>query len=88
MLGTSRPDIYSVTSVTTVMPVSRAVTRLVEAGNDAVCEHCRATVKFVARTKGHQVIANVYVGGRWDRVEHFHEDCYQLAGEPYGTARI
>ena len=35
--------------------------RLVEAGNDAVCGHCLATIKFVARVKERQVIANVYV---------------------------
>jgi hypothetical protein len=69
------------------MPVSRAVLRLVEAGNDAVCERCRAPVKFVARAKGYQIIANVYEGGRWTRVEHYHEVCYQEAGQPYGTAR-
>ncbi|HTW10471.1 MAG TPA: hypothetical protein VME46_23400 [Acidimicrobiales bacterium] len=75
------------TSVTPLLPVSRAVVRLVEAGNDAACEHCRATIKFVARVKERQVIANVYVNGRWDRVEHFHESCYEQVGEPYGFAR-
>lgn len=69
------------------MPVSRAVVRLVEAGNDAVCQHCRTPIKFVARLKERQVIANVYVNGRWDRVEHFHEACYEQAGDPYGAAR-
>jgi hypothetical protein len=67
--------------------VSRAVDRLVEAGNDAVCEHCRVTIKFVARLKERQVIANVYVNGRWDRVEHYHDACYEQAGDPYGPAR-
>ncbi|MGH9106451.1 MAG: hypothetical protein ACRDZX_11580 [Acidimicrobiales bacterium] len=67
--------------------MSRAVTRLVEAGNDAVCEQCRAQVKFVARLKGRQVIANVYEDGRWTRVEHYHEECYLVAGEPYGPSR-
>jgi len=27
---------------------------------------------------------NVYVGGAWDRVEHFHEPCYAEAGKPFG----
>jgi hypothetical protein len=31
-----------------------------------------------------QVIANVYVDGRWNRVEHFHDECYALAGDPFG----
>jgi hypothetical protein len=70
-----------VTSVTQTAPVSRAVLRLVEAGSDATCRHCQAPVKFVARLKGRQVIANVYEDGRWARVEHFQ------AGSPYGPAR-
>ena len=61
--------------------------RLVEAGNDAVCEHCRAPIKFVARVKERQIIANVYVNGRWDRVEHYHDTCYEQADEPYGAPR-
>jgi hypothetical protein len=69
------------------MPVSRAVIRLVEAGNDAVCERCRTPVKFVARAKGRQVIANVYANGRWVRVEHYHDTCYEQAGQPYGPPR-
>jgi hypothetical protein len=76
-----------VTAVTPVLPVSRAVSRFVEPGNDAVCERCGDQVKFVARSKERQVIANVYVDARWDRVEHFHDLCYAEAGEPYGPAR-
>jgi hypothetical protein len=30
------------------------------------------------------VIANVYLEGAWNRVDHFHEECYLDAGEPYG----
>jgi hypothetical protein len=85
--GWEDPDIGQVTSVTPLLPMSRAVVRLVEAGNDAVCGHCLATIKFAARLKERQVIANVYVNGRWDRVEHYHEACYGQAGEPYGSAR-
>jgi hypothetical protein len=80
-------DKSTVSSVTPVLAVSRAVVRFVEAGNDAVCEHCQTPVKFVARIKGRQVIANVYIEGRWKRVEHFHETCYDEAGEPYGAPR-
>ena len=64
---------------------SRAVERLVEPGNSAVCVHCKEPVKFVARAQHRQVIANVYVNGTWDRVEHFHSACYQEAEQPYGT---
>lgn len=58
--------------------------RPVDPGNDADCAHCGDPVKFAARHQRRQVIANVYVDGRWDRVEHFHEDCYDAAGSPYG----
>ena len=32
------------------------------------------------------MIANVYVDGTWARVEHYHAECYDLAGKPYGDA--
>jgi hypothetical protein len=67
-------------------PTSRAVTRPIEAGNSAMCARCGEQVKFKARDRGHQVIANVYKGGVWDRVEHYHLECYHDAGDPYGAA--
>lgn len=70
------------------MTTSRAVLRTVEAGNSAMCAHCGAQVKFVARAQLKQVIANVYEDGVWKRVEHFHQDCYGEANEPYGPAAI
>jgi len=63
---------------------SRAVNRQVEPGNSANCAHCGAPVKFVARLQLRQVIANVYRDGSWVRVEHYHADCYDEAGQPYG----
>ena len=63
---------------------SRAVNRQVEPGNSANCAHCGAPVKFVARSQLRQVIANVYRDGSWVRVEHYHADCYEEAGQPYG----
>jgi uncharacterized protein (DUF983 family) len=65
---------------------SRAVLRPVAAGNTAVCPACGAPVKFAARVRRQQVIANVYVDGRWDRVEHYHPACYADAAEPHGPA--
>jgi len=65
---------------------SRAVERIIEPGNTAACARCGAPVKFVARAQLRQVIANVYVNGSWDRVEHYHADCYGEAGSPYGPA--
>ena len=70
-----------------VAAVSRAVIRRIEPGNLAVCSHCNQPVKFAAKVHKMQVIANVYVNGRWDRVEHFHDDCYSEASAPYGDAR-
>ena len=69
---------------TTTLLKSRAAERLVEPGNSAVCARCKSPVKFVARVQHRQVIANVYVGETWDRVEHFHYDCYLEADQPYG----
>ena len=63
---------------------SRAVVRPVDPGNSASCAHCGAPVKFVARAQLRQVIANVYTDGAWERVEHYHEECYDEAGQPYG----
>jgi hypothetical protein len=51
-------------------------------------------VKFAARVRRYQVIANVYVNGSWARVEHYHPECYDAAKTPYGepvdwpTARV
>lgn len=53
-----------------------------------LCAHCDEQVKFAAKVNRQQVIANVYLDGRWDRVEHFHEECYALAGAPYGEATV
>ena len=65
---------------------SRAVTRNIEAGSSAECAHCGERVKFQAKVKMQQVICNVYVDGQWDRVEHYHAECYAVAGEPHGEA--
>ncbi|MBW8826954.1 MAG: hypothetical protein JF603_11500 [Acidobacteria bacterium] len=65
---------------------SRAVTRRIEAGSMVLCTHCQEQVKFAAKQTKFQVIANVYVDGRWDRVEHFHQECYELAAEPWGSS--
>ena len=71
---------------TTTMFCSRAVTRNIEPGNVALCVTCGDVVKFQAKHRGTQVIANVYVDGVWNRVEHYHTACYDEAGRPYGSA--
>jgi hypothetical protein len=67
---------------------SRAVLRLIEAGNFAECSYCGERVKFQAKLRKHQVICNVYINGRWDRVEHYHVECYDKVGEPYGEPDV
>ena len=63
---------------------SRAALRTIEPGSSAICVSCDEQVKFKAKVKAQQVICNVYIDGRWDRVEHYHEECYTNTGQPYG----
>jgi len=81
----------STTSVSTAeLPTAalqtRAVLRSVEAGSFVECTRCGERVKFQAKVRSQQVICNVYVDGRWNRVEHFHTQCYEESGRPYGAA--
>ena len=64
---------------------SRAALRPVEAGNYVDCARCGERVKFQAKARKLQVICNVYVDGRWNRVEHYHAECYEEAGQPHGA---
>jgi len=63
---------------------SRAVIRTIDAGNSAYCSHCEELIKFRAKIRAQQVICNVYAKNKWDRVEHFHAECYGAAKEPFG----
>ena len=63
---------------------SRAVVRDVEAGSTVDCQFCQERVKFQAKIRNKQVICNVYVDGAWNRVEHYHLECYEAADSPYG----
>lgn len=67
---------------------SRAVLRLIESGETANCPHCGQRVKFQAKQRGYQVICNVYRRKKWQRVEHFHADCYDAAGQPFGEPDV
>lgn len=66
---------------------SRAVQRHIQAGSSALCAGCEEAVKFATKVRRHQIIANVYDNGRWNRVEHYHPECYAEAGEPHGPVR-
>jgi hypothetical protein len=63
---------------------TRAVVRSIDAGSSAICVHCDQQVKFSAKIKRQQVICNVYVKGKWNRVEHYHAECYDEALQPHG----
>ncbi len=63
---------------------SRAVTRLIEAGSSTECSVCEKVLKFRARQRDYQIICNVYDDGDWVRVEHFHDECYLDAEQPFG----
>jgi hypothetical protein len=64
---------------------TRATTRWIDPGSFLVCSHCRQIVRFRPRQTCLQVIVNVYVDDRWARVEHFHAECYDAAGMPFGA---
>jgi hypothetical protein len=58
--------------------------------NRPYCTGCDSWLKMQSgpgRRTTFQVIANVYVDGRWVRVEHYHPDCYEAAGQPHGPAK-
>jgi len=63
---------------------SRAVLRTVEAGNSVDCMVCGERIKFRAKIRQYQAICNVYEKGKWSHVEHFHDECYVEAGQPFG----
>jgi hypothetical protein len=63
---------------------SRAVLRDVEPGSTVECVLCDERIKFQAKVRHKQIICNVYIGQTWDRVEHFHAPCYEVANEPHG----
>lgn len=65
---------------------SRAVLRPVTEGNIGSCALCGIGIKFAAKRDQQQVIANVYEGRKWSRVEYFHPSCYEDADQPYGQA--
>lgn len=65
---------------------SRAALRLVEPGSWVRCTHCDETIKFSASARHQQVICNIYTKGVWQRVEHWHADCYEALDAPHGAA--
>src|SRR3954467_14110594 len=83
--GAMRPIHLRMGKKTTATLGSRAVLRTIEAGSSAMWGTGDEQVKFRAKVKMQQVVCNVYVNGKWNRVEHYHLECYDQAGEPYGS---
>ena len=66
---------------------TRAVSRLISPGNDFDCNVCGEPLKFAARERRTQVIANVYNQmGEWAVMKTMHPDCYEDLGSPFGPA--
>jgi hypothetical protein len=66
---------------------TRAVKLRIEPGNVADCLHCGVYIKFNSRlpeSGRRQIVCNIYKKRKWDRVEHYHQDCYDEVGRPYG----
>lgn len=84
--STSTTKKATATGTSAVTRKSRAVLRDVEAGSSVDCARCGERVKFQAKVRNKQVICNIYTSGVWNRVEHFHQACYEEAGSPYGEA--
>lgn len=74
------------TSVASI-PHSRGVKRKVTPGEGNQCTACKEAIRFSAKLLTHQIIANVYEDGMWRRVEHYHDNCYETVGLPYGYVR-
>jgi hypothetical protein len=65
-------------------PQTRAIVREIARGNHTDCRGCGQGIRFRTKLHHQTVICNVYDDGRWDRVEHWHLECYRDAGEPHG----
>lgn len=71
---------------------TRAVLLKVEGGsNFEDCNYCDERIKFLGvaalKSSAHLpgvVICNVYKRGKWDHLEQYHPDCYDVAGQPRG----
>lgn len=63
---------------------TRAVERVVVPGTTGICPRCDLSVKYEAKKHNRQVICNVYEDGKWNRIEHYHDKCYEKAKMPYG----
>lgn len=66
--------------------------------DEEMADCARCTVSITSDTNERWVVCNVYedcciiplckrclgVGRRWDRLDRYHEDCYDLADQPHG----
>ncbi len=68
---------------------TRAVEKPLTAGKEEycgylACEYAKRKIASSSRAPIKEVIANVYENGKWSFVVHFHVDCYNKLGQPYG----
>lgn len=63
---------------------SRAVTRKLQPGLGLDCDACSMPIKYSAKFPSNQIIANVYENNVWQKVVHYHEECYRQLAYPYG----
>lgn len=69
---------------------TRAVEKSLLSGTEQYCsyEFCpyrKHTISSKTRAPIKEIIANIYVDGKWHHVEHLHPDCYDQMGQPYGA---
>ncbi len=64
--------------------LSRAVSRKLQPGLGLECDACSMPIKYSAKFPTNQIIANVYDGNVWQKVVHYHEECYQELDYPHG----
>ena len=81
-----------------IEPDSRAV--VMKISDDQMDDCARCSVSITSDTDKRWIVANVYEDccsaltcahdpkRRWNRLEHWHEDCYDLAAQPYGPPQV
>ena len=70
---------------------SRAVERRIvpSAGMYVECAHCGKEIKWLPKSRDtRQIICNVYENNKWMRMERYHFECYDDAGQPYGPSEF
>ena len=73
---------------------TRAVQRDVASGGYDDCVRCGLQIKFAAKDHKREIICNIYEidphtnKPRWFKLDKFHPDCYEAAGNPHGAVLV